>query len=215
MTMRRLVDVAVAAAALVVLSPALVAVAIAVRLGSPGPVLFRQRRAGLDGRPFMLLKFRTMRDGAGGPGITSAGDARVTPVGVWLRRWKLDELPQLVNVLRGEMTLLGPRPEIPELLACLGPLGREYAAVTPGLADAATLTFLDEAELLAGATDPERRYVETILPEKARQSVAYARRRTFGSDARLLWALARRVAGVPPKPSWSEFHAESSRSLDR
>jgi lipopolysaccharide/colanic/teichoic acid biosynthesis glycosyltransferase len=193
--MRRALDVVVAGVALVVLAPVLAAVAIAVRCTSPGPALFRQARVGLGGAPFMLLKFRTMWQGAAGPSVTGAADARVTPLGAWLRRWKIDELPQLVNLLRGDMTLIGPRPEVPRYLAALGSRGREYAAIRPGLADAATLVYYDEGALLADAPDPERHYLDVILPDKARLSVEYARRRSVASDLELAWALARRIWG--------------------
>jgi lipopolysaccharide/colanic/teichoic acid biosynthesis glycosyltransferase len=196
MSARRALDVVVSACLLVLLAPVLLAVAAAVGVSSSGPVLFRQARVGRDGRPFMLLKFRTMWDGVGGPRVTGATDARVTPVGRWLRRWKVDELPQLLNVLAGDMTLIGPRPEVPEYLGRLGAAGRAYVRVAPGLADAATLVYYDEAERLAAAADAEREYVETILPDKVRLSVAYARERTLASDLRLLWQLARRIAGA-------------------
>jgi lipopolysaccharide/colanic/teichoic acid biosynthesis glycosyltransferase len=196
MTLRRVIDVVVSAVALVVLAPLLAVVALAVRLTSPGPVLFRQTRVGQAGRPFVLLKFRTMWHGALGPHVTGTADRRVTPVGAWLRRAKIDELPQLVNVVRGDMTLIGPRPEVPRYLDALGARGRDYAAVRPGLADAATLVYYDEAALLAGAADPERHYVEVILPDKVRLSVDYARRRTALTDVRLVWTLARRILGA-------------------
>jgi len=201
MSPRRIVDVLVAGIALLLLAPVLAVLALAVRLTSPGPAFFRQVRIGRGGRPFVLLKLRTMWAAASGPRLTGAADARVTPLGGWLRRWKLDELPQLLNVLRGDMTLIGPRPEVPEYLARLGPAGHDYVAVRPGLADAATVEFYDEAGMLAGAPDPERVYVERILPEKARVSVAYARAQTLASDLRLVWVLVRRVAGVPTAPA--------------
>jgi len=194
--MRRALDLLVAGAALVVLAPLLAAVGVAVRLGSPGPALFRQTRVGRGGAPFTLFKFRTMWQDAAGPSVTGAADARVTPIGAWLRRWKIDELPQLVNVLRGDMTLIGPRPEVPRYLDALGARGRDYAAVRPGLADAATLVYYDEGALLARAADPERHYVEVILPDKVRLSVDYARRRTALSDVRLVWTLACRIVGA-------------------
>jgi lipopolysaccharide/colanic/teichoic acid biosynthesis glycosyltransferase len=193
--MSRALDVIVAAVALAVLAPLLAAVAVAVRWTSPGPVLFRQTRVGLGGAPFTLLKFRTMWHGAAGPSVTGTADARVTPLGARLRRWKIDELPQLVNLLRGDMTLIGPRPEVPSYLAALGTRGREYVAVRPGLADAATLVYYDEGALLAGAPDPERHYLDVILPDKIRLSVDYARRRSMTSDVGLVWALARRIWG--------------------
>ena len=206
--MRRVLDVLVAGAALAVLAPFLAAVAIAVRLGSPGPALFRQTRVGRGGAPFTLFKFRTMWQDAAGPSVTGAADARVTRIGAWLRRWKIDELPQLVNVLRGDMTLIGPRPEVPRYLDALGGRGRDYAAVRPGLADAATLVYYDEASLLARAADPERHYVEVILPDKVRLSVDYARRRTALTDIQLVWTLARRIVGVGTP---GELHVEVGR----
>jgi lipopolysaccharide/colanic/teichoic acid biosynthesis glycosyltransferase len=212
MTVRRLVDVAVSAAALAVLAPVLGVAALAVRATSAGPALFRQPRVGRGGRPFVLLKLRTMRHGVGGPRVTGADDARVTLVGAWLRRWKVDELPQLVNVLRGDMSLIGPRPEVPEYLAVAGEAGRAYASVQPGLADAATLAFYDEAALLAAAPDPERHYVDVILPQKIRLSVAYARERGLASDVRLLWAIALRIAGIrPARPTWTAPHVAARR----
>jgi len=193
MSPRRIVDVAVAGIALMLFAPVLAILALAVRVTSPGPALFRQVRVGCGGRPFVLLKLRTMWEAASGPRVTGTADARVTPLGGWLRRWKLDELPQLLNVLRGDMTLIGPRPEVPEYLGRLGPAGRDYVAVRPGLADAATVEFYDEAEMLAGASDPERVYVERILPEKARLSIVYARGQTLASDLRLVWMLLANV----------------------
>jgi lipopolysaccharide/colanic/teichoic acid biosynthesis glycosyltransferase len=203
---RRVVDVVVAGMALAVVGPPLALLALAVRMTSPGPAVFRQTRVGRGGRPFALLKLRTMRSDAAGPRLTRAGDGRITPLGGWLRRWKLDELPQLVNVLRGDMSLIGPRPEVPEYLARLADGGRAYTAVSPGLADAATLAYYDEAEQLARATDPERHYVDVILPDKARLSVAYAARRTLGSDLRLVWALVRRVTSGDDG-MWRSLHA--------
>ena len=211
MTLRRLVDVVVASVALAGLAPVLGVAALAVRLTSPGPVLFRQRRVGRCGRPFFLLKLRTMWDGSRGPSVTGSADARITPVGAWLRRWKLDEVPQLLNILRGDMTLIGPRPEVPEYLARIGRLGEQYAAVSPGLADAATLIFYDESDLLEHTPDPEIFYVHVILPEKARLSVAYAHDRTLRSDLSLIYALTRRVAGLPASRTWMLGHVTPGR----
>jgi lipopolysaccharide/colanic/teichoic acid biosynthesis glycosyltransferase len=203
---RRIVDVLIASAGLILAGPLLAALAIAIRATSPGPALFRQVRIGRGRTPFALLKLRTMTAGAAGPRLTQAGDRRVTPLGAWLRRWKLDELPQLLNVVRGDMSLIGPRPEVPEYLATLPDAGRAYTAVRPGLADAATLAFYDEADRLAAATDPERLYVDVILPAKARLSVEYAARRTLASDVRLLGALARRMLGGTAT-MWRSRHA--------
>jgi lipopolysaccharide/colanic/teichoic acid biosynthesis glycosyltransferase len=201
----RLVDVVVAGLGLALVLPVLAVLAAAVRLTSPGPALFRQLRVGRGGRPFMLLKLRTMRVAAEGPEVTVLGDARVTPLGRVLRRWKLDELPQLANVLRGDMSLIGPRPEVPRYLARMGALADEYLAVRPGLADPATLAFYDEAAELAAADDPERQYLDRILPEKMRLSVAYQRERTWWSDVRIAWALVRRLASSGAVP-WGIRH---------
>jgi lipopolysaccharide/colanic/teichoic acid biosynthesis glycosyltransferase len=205
---RRAADVAVAGGILLLVAPLLALCAAAVRLSSPGPAFFRQVRAGQGGRPFALLKLRTMRVDAAGPRVTRAADPRITAVGHLLRRWKLDELPQLWNVVRGDMSLVGPRPEVAEYLAAIGALGGAYCATRPGLADPATLVFYDEGDLLAGVADPERHYLETILPAKARLSVAYARERTLASDLRVLWGVCRRIAGADRgAPALGDRHA--------
>src|SRR5437016_4041373 len=162
---------------LLVLSPLLAAVALAVRRSGPGPILFRQGRVGLRGKPFDILKFRTMRTSPdAGPLITSAGDPRVTRVGRVLRRWKLDELPQLVNVLRGEMSFVGPRPEVPRYVDMFAEAYQELLAVRPGITDLASLTFRDEETLLARSANAEELYVHEILPLKLALSRAYVRR---------------------------------------
>ena len=177
-----------------VLSPLLAAVALAVRCSGPGPILFRQARVGLRGKPFDILKFRTMRTSPdAGPLITSAGDPRVTRVGRVLRRWKLDELPQLVNVLRGEMSFVGPRPEVPRYVDMFAEAYQELLAVRPGITDLASLTFRDEETLLARSANAEELYVHEILPRKLALSRAYVRQRSLGLDVRLI---ARTVAAI-------------------
>jgi lipopolysaccharide/colanic/teichoic acid biosynthesis glycosyltransferase len=166
-----------------------VLVAVAVRLDSPGPVLFRQERVGRHGRPFRIHKFRTMQvDATGrGPLLTASGDPRVTRVGAALRRHRLDELPQLIDVLKGDMSLVGPRPEVPRYVALYPPDLRERVlAVRPGITDPSSLDFLDEGELLARAADPEREYVDVILPRKLRRAADYADRATFATDLRVI-----------------------------
>jgi lipopolysaccharide/colanic/teichoic acid biosynthesis glycosyltransferase len=170
-----------------------------IRLDSPGPVFFRQQRVGRHGVPFAIHKFRTMRADAGGLPLTVGADARITRAGRWLRRTRLDELPQLLDVLAGHMSLVGPRPEVPRYVALYPPALRDRAlAVRPGITDPASLEHLDEAALLAAAADPEREYVERILPRKVAQAAAYAERATLASDlvvlartARALWQRAR------------------------
>jgi len=192
---KRVFDIVVAAVALLLLAPLLVLVALAVRLDSPGPVFFRQERVGRHGVPFRIHKFRTMVHGAAGPPLTVGADGRVTRSGRFLRRTRIDELPQLLDVLQGTMSLVGPRPEVPRYVALYPPALRERAlAVRPGITDPASLEFIDEGERLARAADPEREYVDVILPEKLRRAADYADRATLWSDLGvLLRTLARLV----------------------
>lgn len=176
-----------AAIGLVVLFPLLVLLAVAVWLDSGRPVLFRHRRVGRGGRTFELLKFRSMVVHHGGLPLTRKGEARITRVGRWLRRWKLDELPQLVNVVRGEMSLVGPRPEVPQYVNPADPLWRRVLAARPGITDPASLEFRNEEELLAAAEDVERYYRDVILPRKLTLSAQYLESRTFLSDLRILF----------------------------
>ena len=149
---KRLFDIVVAAFALFLLSPLLLAIALAVRLDSRGPALYRQTRVGRRGVSFRIHKFRTMRDGAEGLLLTLPGDLRVTRVGAWLRRTRLDELPQLIDVLQGTMSLVGPRPDVPRYVAQYPAALRDRVlAVRPGITDPASLAHLDEATLLARA----------------------------------------------------------------
>jgi lipopolysaccharide/colanic/teichoic acid biosynthesis glycosyltransferase len=195
---KRLFDIAVSLLALLLLALPMLAIAAWIRLDSPGPVFFRQQRVGRHGVPFAIHKFRTMRADAGGLPLTVGADARITRAGRWLRRTRLDELPQLLDVLAGHMSLVGPRPEVPRYVALYPPALRDRAlAVRPGITDPASLEHLDEAALLAAAADPEREYVERILPRKVAQAAAYAERATLASDvavlARTVRALLRRA----------------------
>ena len=189
---RRALDLAGSLCGLVILSPLFALAAIAVKLSSPGPVIYRARRSGRHGREFRLLKFRSMRTDVPGAAITRAGDPRVTTVGRWLRKTKVDELPQLVNVLRGEMSLVGPRPEDPRYVASYDAEQRRILDVKPGITSAASLRYRSEEESLAGE-EWERLYVEEIMPEKLRIDLAYEQQRTLASDLRLI---ARTIAAV-------------------
>jgi lipopolysaccharide/colanic/teichoic acid biosynthesis glycosyltransferase len=192
---KRLFDLVVASFALLLLSPLLLAVALWIRLDSPGPALFRQERVGRHGRPFRIHKFRTMRAAAPGLLLTVGQDARITRAGRWLRSRRLDELPQLIDVLKGDMSLVGPRPEVPRYVAHYPAALREAVlAVRPGITDPASLAHLDEGALLAHAADPERAYVEQVLPAKLAQQVAYARSATLASDLRILLRTLRMLA---------------------
>lgn len=194
---KRGLDVAVSAIGLVATAPVSAAVAIAVKLDSPGPVLFRQIRVGRGGEPFPILKFRTMTAPAPGErrvAVSAAGDARVTRVGRLLRASKLDEVPQLVNVLRGEMSLVGPRPEVPQYVARWDASAREVIlAVRPGITDPASIDLRDEAGLLSGQEDPERYYVEVLLPEKTARYVDYVRTASLLGDVKILRQTVRAV----------------------
>lgn len=188
---KRLFDLVVASALLVLLSPLLAAIALWVRLDSPGPVFFRQERVGRHGVPFRIHKFRTMRaaaDDAGGPQITVGDDARITRAGAFLRRRRLDELPQLLDVIAGSMSLVGPRPEVPRYVALYPPALREtLLSVRPGVTDPASLAWEDEAAQLARAADPEREYVEVVMPAKLALAARYVERATLWSDLGVIW----------------------------
>jgi lipopolysaccharide/colanic/teichoic acid biosynthesis glycosyltransferase len=181
---------------LAVLLPALAAAAAAVWLDDGFPVLFRQIRIGRGGRPFEVLKFRSMYRDAPGALITASGDRRVTRSGRLLRRFKLDELPQLWNVLRGDMSLVGPRPEVPRYVDLREPVWRAVLEVRPGITDVATLLYRDEERILAGFEDAEKGYRESVLPAKLRLNLEYLRRRSAVRDLKLL-ALTVRYSALP------------------
>ncbi|MBH9578032.1 sugar transferase [Inhella proteolytica] len=195
---KRLFDLLLSGLGLLLLAPLLLGLAAWVRLDSPGPALFRQERVGQHGRRFRIHKFRTMRTDAGGLPLTVGVDPRITRAGHFLRRHKLDELPQLIDVFKGDMSLVGPRPEVPRYVALYPAELRDQAlAVRPGITDPASLAHLDEAAVLAAATDPERDYIERVLPAKLAAAVAYSQQATLASDLRLLartvWTLLTRT----------------------
>ena len=177
-----------AGAGLLLLSPVFAVIAVLIRLSSPGPVFFRGERIGRHGRPFRIVKFRTMREDAAavGAGITAANDPRVTRVGRLLRHTKLDELPQLLNVLRGEMSLVGPRPEDPRYVALYSEEQRRVLRVRPGITSPASFQFRNEEALLSGA-DWERKYRDEIMPQKLRIDLAYVEAAGFWTDLALIW----------------------------
>jgi lipopolysaccharide/colanic/teichoic acid biosynthesis glycosyltransferase len=196
---KRALDIALAGTALTLLSPVLTLIALRVRTTSRGPVFYRGRRVGLGGKPFEMLKFRTMvvdADKIGGSS-TPEDDPRVTRVGKKLRRYKLDELPQLWNVLRGDMSFVGPRPQVQWAVDLYTPEEREILRVRPGITDEASLKFSNEAEILKGSTDPDKDYIEKIHPEKMRLSLEYVRHRSFSGDLSII----ARTAGAIFKPS--------------
>ena len=183
---KRLFDLLASALGLVLLAPLLLLLAAWVKLDSPGPVLFRQTRVGRFGVPFTIHKFRTMRTEPGAA-LTVGVDPRITRAGQVLRQAKLDELPQLWDVLRGAMSLVGPRPELP-LYVAFYPAGlrEQVLAVRPGITDPASLAFSHEAELLAQAADPEREYIDVVLPAKLALSARYAASASLAGDVGLI-----------------------------
>ncbi len=191
---KRLFDLLGATLALLLLSPLLLAAALAIKLDTRGPVFYRQQRVGRHGVPFAIHKFRTMAHGAAGLPLTVGDDPRITRVGAFLRRTRIDELPQFIDVLLGRMSLVGPRPEVPRYVAHYPPALRERVlAVRPGITDPASLAYLDEASLLAQAADPEREYIEVILPAKLQHALAYAERANLGTDIGVLLRTAWRL----------------------
>jgi lipopolysaccharide/colanic/teichoic acid biosynthesis glycosyltransferase len=182
----RLFDVICAATGLLMLSPVLAALAMLVLWNDGSPVFFSQWRVGRKGKLFRIWKFRTMRAGSKGCMITAAGDKRVTRFGAALRRFKLDELPQLFNVLKGDMSLVGPRPELPECVQLEAPIWQAVLQVRPGVTDLATLLYRDEEALLGMSSDPETLYRKAVLPAKLVLNLDYLRSKSFRSDLKLL-----------------------------
>lgn len=202
MTVRRLVDALLAGLALVVTAPLLALAAVGIRRASPGPVLYSAERVGRGGRPFIMYKLRTMhsRRRSDASRITGARDPRVFPLGAWLRAIKLDELPQLINVLKGEMTIVGPRPEDPAIVARhYDALGRETLTVRPGLASPGSIYSSTHGDAFLNGTDPEAAYVERLLPVKLALDVVYVRHASLAYDVRIvgrtLWVIVATLAG--------------------
>jgi lipopolysaccharide/colanic/teichoic acid biosynthesis glycosyltransferase len=185
---KRGLDVAASAIGLILVAPLLVLAAVAVKLSSRGPVFFRQERMGQDFKPFRIFKFRTMVTDAPQQGaqITAGADPRVTAVGRFLRKSKIDELAQLMNVLRGDMSLVGPRPEVPKYVEMFRDEYREILRVRPGITDPASIKYRDESAILGQASDPERTYVEQILPDKIAIARDYVAQQSFLGDIAIL-----------------------------
>ena len=173
---------------LLLLSPLILCIAVWVKCDSKGPIFYRQVRAGKGGREFKLFKFRSMRVGADRAGLLTLGDRdpRVTRSGFWLRKTKLDELPQLFNVLVGDMSLVGPRPEVPKYVALYTPEQREVLSVRPGITDTASVEMRNEAELMAQQADPEGYYVNVQIPLKIKLAKEYIAQQSLLSDLKLI-----------------------------
>lgn len=192
-------DLAITIPALLILSPAMLLLAVAIRRESLGPAFYRQVRVGLDGVPFTIFKFRTMQSSSDAVGFLMGGsdDPRITRLGRGLRRARLDELPQLLNVVRGDMTLLGPRAEVPEFVALYTPEQRRVLRVRPGITGPGQLEYATRFEwLLNGATDPNDVYINQILGPKLEIDLEYLRTRTLKGDLGILIRTGRLVAGI-------------------
>ena len=199
--LKRIVDICLAAAGLLILAPALVVFAVLIVANDRGPVFYRGVRIGRGGRPFRIYKFRTMVVDAErlGASSTAGNDPRITAIGAFLRRYKVDELPQLINVLAGDMSLVGPRPQVAWAVELYQPDERMLLDVRPGMTDLASIRFRNEADILRGSSDPDQTYLEKIAPEKHRLGVEYVRRQSLSLDLRILVATVYAVIGGDPE----------------
>lgn len=185
---KRIMDIVVSAIGLVLLWPVLVVIALLIKLTSPGPIFYLAERVGQGGRVFKLYKFRSMVVDAHklGPAVTGAQDKRITPIGRWLRRTKVDELPQMLNVLKGDMSLVGPRPEDPRYVQLYTGEQRRVLEVRPGITSAASVAYRHEEALLS-AVDWEAYYLQTVMPAKLELDLAYIRHHNLIQDVKILW----------------------------
>ena len=199
---KRVFDFVCAGLGLLLLSPVLLVVALAVKCSSRGPVFFTHQRVGKNGKTFLLWKFRSMVAGADqiGPEITCSGDDRVTPIGRYLRKWKLDELPQLWNVVRGDMSLVGPRPETLSHVQDYTPEQREVLSVRPGITDLAAIAYRHEEELLATAKDAGEYYRQVVLPHKLSLNREYIANLSLGFDLKLIFRTFKVISASRPVP---------------
>lgn len=186
--MKRLFDIIASAIGLVCISPLLVVVAVWIKLDSSGPVFYRQQRIGRNGKPFGLYKFRSMCVGADRKGLITVGghDSRVTHAGYYIRKYKLDELPQLINVLVGDMSLVGPRPEVKRYVDLYDDQQLRVLSVRPGITDPASIKYRNENELLSTATDPEEFYRTVVMPDKLRINLDYVDHQSFVGDIKII-----------------------------
>jgi len=184
---KRFVDLILAGTALLVLSPLFLFLAVWVGLSSKGGVFYRQERVGRYGKPFQLIKFRSMRPASDQKGLLTVGnDQRITPVGHILRKYKLDELPQLWNIIKGEMSIVGPRPEVQKYVDYYSPQQRKVLDLRPGLTDFASLEYFEEAQLLANSPNPEKTYIEVVMPAKLDLNLKYLEEKGLVTDLKII-----------------------------
>ena len=188
--LKRAMDIAISGCALLVIWPVLLLITLAIKIDDPGPVFYRQVRVGKDGKEFRIYKFRTMIVDADKKGlaITVGRDNRITRMGRLLRKTKLDELAQLINVFTGEMSFVGPRPEVPKYVNMYTPYQRQVLLVRPGITDYASIAYRNENDMLAGAEDPERMYIDVIMPDKIELNMKYLREISPLADIRLIFS---------------------------
>lgn len=186
--LKRIFDIVVSFVGLVILSPLFLILAIAIARDSKGPVFFKQTRVGRNEVPFKIYKFRTMVEDAEARGmqLTVGDDSRITKVGTFLRKTKIDELPQLINVFKGEMSFVGPRPEVPKYVGLYTEDQRQVLMVRPGITDLASIEYRNESELLATADNPEKVYIEEVMPRKIELNKEYIRNMSLVSDMRII-----------------------------
>ncbi len=189
LNLKRLLDIVGSATGIMLLLPLLIIIAVLVVIDSRGPIFFKQKRVGLNMIDFHLLKFRTMYVNNSSSSLLTIGkrDSRITHVGYWLRRYKLDELPQLINVLRGDMSLVGPRPEVRKYVNLYDDEQRYVLSIKPGITDWASVQFFNECELLEKADDPENYYIKNIIPIKINQNLKYVTQHDIFTDLKIIW----------------------------
>lgn len=205
---KRLLDVFFASFLLLMMSPLFLMAALLIKLTSPGPIFYQGVRVGQGGRKFRMLKFRTMIVDAEkkGASSTAEGDPRLTSVGRFLRRYKLDEWPQLINVLLGQMSLVGPRPQVEWAVALYSERERLLLSVPPGITDYASIKFRDEARILAGSNNPDQSYLEKVAPDKIRLGLQYVQKRSLKVDLKIILATAASLSGFSPEWVFKERH---------
>lgn len=195
MDLKRLLDIIGASVGIILLLPFFILIAILIAIDSKGPVFFKQNRVGLNMQDFELIKFRTMYISTNNSSLLTIGnrDARVTKVGYWLRKYKLDEFPQLFNVLRGQMSLVGPRPEVRKYVNLYNDEQRYVLSVKPGITDWASVEFFNEGELLAQAEDPESYYIHNIIPIKINHNLKYVAKHNVTTDLKIIWRTLNKI----------------------
>jgi lipopolysaccharide/colanic/teichoic acid biosynthesis glycosyltransferase len=192
---KRLFDLVIALPLLMLVSPILLVIAVLIKLNSKGPIFYLQQRVGLNGADFFIYKFRTMRIGADKLGLLTVGgrDPRVTSVGYFLRKYKLDELPQLINVVNGSMSLVGPRPEVRKYVDMYNSEQRKVLNAKPGITDYASIEYADENNLLASSENPERTYIDEIMPAKLKLNMKYIAEQGVITDIKIIFSTVIRV----------------------